>query len=187
MLKNDVQGQSSADSLPGKALHGGYVSSTPPRARTVPPAELPRCLPTHQEAGLHTTAPAGLRGQRCGCSDNRSQWVSVLPTRPAGTNTSYPATCSSYRTVGTLQPALRIFCNRTFTTNCNQMPLQRTGKTANAAGTHWSLLPRTSRWLSSELRDLLSYNYTILNLDLPVTFCKARISLRRISSIHQVC
>lgn len=38
-----------------------------------------------------------------------------------------------------------------------------------------------------ELKDLLSYNYTVLNVDLPITFCKALISGRRISSIHQVC
>ncbi|KAF5919398.1 hypothetical protein HPG69_009879, partial [Diceros bicornis minor] len=36
-----------------------------------------------------------------------------------------------------------------------------------------------------ELKDLLSYNYTVLNADLPITFCKALISLRRISLIHQ--
>lgn len=31
-----------------------------------------------------------------------------------------------------------------------------------------------------ELKDLLSYNYTILNTDLPITFCKSLISGRRI-------
>lgn len=90
-----------------------------------------------------------LRTAHCDCT--------LQPTCPAETSTSYPATCSSYRTKWTLWPALRSI----YTAECSlqiqhgdfqiatKYTPQRTGKAGDVYGIDWSLLPRTPRYFSS--------------------------------------
>lgn len=111
--------------------------------------------------------------------------ANVHPSCPAETNTGCPATCSSYRInkVDPL-PMLRVSTALEYSLQIQveifklqpNKPSKELAKLVMFMALIGHCYPKHLDDFPQELKDPLSYNYTVLNADLPITFCNALIS-----------
>lgn len=168
-------------------------------AKMVPTAKLPSATSSHKwETRFQATAWEGLPGVSSVRLLRTAQGEPVTSNKSSRNKHSLP----SYQLIElikwTLWSMLRSFLSRTFTTNpmwrSANWSLYQPNKLSKEMAKLVMLMAQTGHChpkhpdnFPQELKDLLSYNHTISNVDLPIIFCHALILLRRISSIHQGC